>query len=113
MTKQESINKFLVEVGEGGQWLNCSCGWKTHLDCCKINDNPDFSDPSNLIRLLKIAEKKNLYVDMWLREDGWVIEVRRNNEKRTDWVNQLISSSDIPSTLSELIARALGWKEGE
>lgn len=115
MTKQESINKYLVENVEGGCWWRCNCGSDNHSQFCLINDNPDFSKPENFIRLLKIAERKEVVIDFNTFDKRLTTMVDFKSFKiPTKFNNKLyIDASDIPSTLSELLAKSLGWKEVE
>lgn len=115
MTKQESINRFIVEEVEGGCWheadsyntdecLKCKKAFQTQdyePYCCE-DDNPDFSQPKNFIRLLKIARENC---------DMEVLTVIADIIKTSLIYIGEISIDNIPSTLSELIAKSLGWKE--
>lgn len=133
MTKQESINKFLVEVGEGGCWhewvwrrIQIANPKNEHCHICqikrnKINENPDFSQPSNFIRLLKIAEKKEMWVEVNISRVPIfqnvickiMVETFGEDEEYSFQKHIEVEYSILYATLSELIAKALDWKEVE
>jgi len=122
----EKRDKFLVEVGEGGCWNTKSDWWcpkcltyidghqvtfeETHQTCGTsvfVKDiNPDFSKWENMGRLLDLAVKKELYVDIWIRKNKAHIEVTKSAD--SDKVEHDIAISAIPDITADLIVQALG-----
>lgn len=119
----ELRNRFLVEVGEGGYWnpdwwcpkckayldghqvtfeeIHQTCGTSVFIK----DINPDFSKWENMGRLLELAVKNELYVDICIRENKGNIEVSKGADSHK--VAHDIDISAIPDITADLIVQAL------